>query len=102
MLPSLSEGLPLSLLEAMSGAVPTIGSNIPSIRAVIEGLGLLATPQEPKALAQVMEEYLAMDKASLQQRGEAHLQVLLTKHNITDYRTQYRMLIEPAGAAEGE
>ena len=99
-LPSLSEGLPLSLLEAMSGAVPTIGSNIPQIRAVIDGLGLLAPPQDPEALAKTMEEYLALDEGEIRQRGTAHLQALLTKHNINDYRTQYRLLIEKMGVSE--
>ncbi len=92
-LPSLSEGLPISLLEAMSGAIPTIGSDIPAIRPVIEGLGLLAKPEDSDSLAQVMESYLIMDLTERKRLGDAHLQRLQERHNIADYRNHYRRLI---------
>ncbi|WP_165767099.1 glycosyltransferase [Parendozoicomonas haliclonae] len=93
-LPSLSEGLPLSLLEAMSGGIPTIGSNIPSIAPVIEGLGLLVEPGDSLSLSLAMEAYLNMDVAALSQKGTEHFQRLKSRHNIVDYRNHYRALIE--------
>ena len=47
-----------------------------------------------------MEEYLALDEGEIRQRGAAHLQAMLTKYNINDYRTQYRLLIEKMGVSE--
>ncbi|GAA4652473.1 glycosyltransferase [Kistimonas scapharcae] len=93
-LPSLSEGMPISLLEAMSGALPTIGSDIPSIRPVIEKVGKLAKPENVESLAQVMESYLQMSPEQITQSGEAHLKYLQANHAIEDYRRHYRQLIE--------
>ncbi len=52
-LPSLSEGMPLSLLEAMAAGTPVVASNIPGINEVIDDqrTGLLVAPQDPDALA---------------------------------------------------
>lgn len=93
-LPSLSEGMPISLLEAMSGGLPVMGSDIPSIRSVIETVGKLVAPEQPEALAKAMSEYLKMSPEQLAASGNAHLVHLQANHAIEDYRQQYRQLIE--------
>lgn len=52
-LPSLKEGMPFVLLEAMACGKPVIGSDIPGINNVITRgqNGLLVLPRNPKALA---------------------------------------------------
>lgn len=93
-LPSSSEGMPVSLLEAMSGAIPAVGSDIPSIRPVIEKVGKLARPENLESLVQAMESYLQMTPEQIIQSGAEHLACLQANHAIEDYRRQWRQLIE--------
>jgi glycosyltransferase involved in cell wall biosynthesis len=54
--PSLSESLPLSILEAMAQGKAVVATDVGSIReAVVAGeTGLLVPPQDPEALAEAM------------------------------------------------
>lgn len=54
---SLWEGLPLTLLEAMAGGCPVVGTRIDGIAEILAGgnggpAGLLAPPSDPRALAE--------------------------------------------------
>lgn len=74
-LPSLQEGLPLSVLEAMAAAVPVIASRIPGTEDIVEhGIsGILVPPSEPEALAVAITEALA-DEGRRAQLGTAGYQ----------------------------
>jgi len=54
--PSLKEGLPLALLEAMACGTPVVASNIPGIDEVIENNvnGILVPPKSSRALAEAV------------------------------------------------
>jgi glycosyltransferase involved in cell wall biosynthesis len=58
--PSLDEGLPLAVLEAMAARRPVVASAIPSIAEVITHgqTGLLVPPGDPVALAQAIQSLL--------------------------------------------
>jgi glycosyltransferase involved in cell wall biosynthesis len=56
--PSLKEGLPLALLEAMASRKIVVASNIPSIREVLGDAGLYFPPGNPEELAERLEEAL--------------------------------------------
>ena len=60
-LPSLYEGLPLTVLEAMAAAKPVVASNISGINeVVVDGkTGLLVPPENPGALASAIESLIA-------------------------------------------
>jgi len=65
-LPSFSEGLPVSLLEAMAAGVPVIGSEVAGISEVISHgkTGLLFPSDEDKRLAILLEEIMSDPKNS--------------------------------------
>jgi glycosyltransferase involved in cell wall biosynthesis len=59
-LPSLYEGLPLVVLEAMAAAKPVVASRIPGIQEIVtEGVdGILFEPGDPGDLARAIDELL--------------------------------------------
>jgi len=54
--PSLREGMPFSLLEALSSGLPAVGSNVPGVRSLIihKHNGLLVPPKDPTSLARAI------------------------------------------------
>ena len=94
-MPSLKEGLPLALMEGMSGHLPVIASDIPEMRDLILGAGGIAVPtKDVDALANAMAQYLALDRDNLVLNGEQVFQYLASQHSIENYRTNYFHLVE--------
>ena len=63
-MPSLTEGLPISLLEAMAASKPVLASAVGGMPEVIENtdVGVLVPPADPSALAEsIIEMYRAKD-----------------------------------------
>jgi glycosyltransferase involved in cell wall biosynthesis len=63
-LPSLWEGLPVALLEAMAAGIPVVGSDVAGINEVIENnrSGLLVPPGDASAMARAITELLEDDE----------------------------------------
>ncbi len=76
-LPSLSEGMPMALLEAMAARVPVVATPVGDIPVVIaDGVsGRLVPPENPGALAQVLAELLADRRQGARLAGHAFQQV---------------------------
>jgi glycosyltransferase involved in cell wall biosynthesis len=70
--PSIYEGMPLVVLEAMERGVPVVASAVSGIpEVVVDGeTGWLVPPEDPEALADALEEVLA-DAPEARRRGEA-------------------------------
>lgn len=82
-LPSLKEGLPRSILEAMACAVPVIGSDISGINdVVIDGKnGFLVPPRNPEVLAHKIIMVLKDEELRKRLSGEARRSIV-EKHDI--------------------
>lgn len=72
-LPSYREGIPRTLLEAAAMARPLIVTDVPGCREVVQPgrTGLMCAPRSAAALAQCMEDFLALPDAARQQMGAA-------------------------------
>lgn len=96
-MPSLTEGLPLALLEGMIGHLPVIASDIPSMRFLIDGAGGIAVPPaDAEALAAALDEYLSMSPHDILTKGEQAYEYLCLNHGIAEYRAKYFGLVERA------
>ncbi len=62
--PSLSEGLPISLLEAIAAGIPSIATEIPGNKDILRNsdFGVLSDPGSPKSLAQGIRKMLALSE----------------------------------------
>ena len=71
-LPSLSEGLPVSLLEAMAFGKPVVATAAGGISEVVDDgvTGLLVPPRDPHALASALRQVLS-DDALAERMGRA-------------------------------
>lgn len=85
-LPSLREGLPRTIKEAMAAGLPVIASNIPgSAELVSDGeSGLLVEPASSTALAQAIER-LAGDETMRRRLGQAGKERLATEFGLERY-----------------
>jgi glycosyltransferase involved in cell wall biosynthesis len=81
-LPSLFEGLPISILEAMCAGKPVIATAIPgNEEAVIEGqTGYLTPPRDPGSLAAAIRSMLA-DPEMRSRMGRAGKEIVLQKYS---------------------
>jgi starch synthase len=70
--PSIYEGMPLVVLEAMEAGVPVVASRVSGIPEVVAdgATGWLVPPEDPAALAGALREALA-DPAEAARRGAA-------------------------------
>lgn len=101
-MPSYSEGLPLSLLEGLSGRLPAIGSDIDSLRPILEDSGSLQfRVGDHDDLAGRLEEILNMSPEQRQSMGETGYGYLCRAHSIDDFRASYRQLISNMARSNG-
>jgi glycosyltransferase involved in cell wall biosynthesis len=102
---SISEGMPMTLLEAMSQARPTVATGVGGIPGVIRGCGIVAPPGDVHGLAMAIVTLLRNPElaATLGRRGYARLNRRYTlEHCVEGYRALIDKLIGgvPRGAAQ--
>ena len=94
-IPSLSEGTPLVLLEAMSGKVPAIISNIPALADLIELTKSDAfSPQNVGELAALMSKVLEGNADDICKKGEYCYEQIEAEYSIKKFGDSYRSIVE--------
>lgn len=90
-LPSLSEGLPLSLLEAMAAGVPPVASHVGGMGEAIEDgkTGLLVPPGDRQALARGIMKLLD-DRTLARQMGKSAQETVVRRFSLTQMVQAYR------------
>lgn len=82
-LSSLWEGMPISLLEAMSAGCPAVATRVGGVGEVLEDgvTGLLVPPSDVAALAEAINRCLD-DPASARQRAQRAARVVVQKYDV--------------------
>ena len=94
---SISEGMPMALLEAMAQARPAVATGVGGIPGVIRGCGIVATPGDIHGLATAVVTLLRDPElaAELGRRGYERLERRYTlEHCVEGYRSVIEELIE--------
>jgi glycosyltransferase involved in cell wall biosynthesis len=97
-LSSFREGLPLSLLEAMSAGLPVVGTDVPGIRDVIvDGdTGLLVPSDDPAKLSEALFKVLT-DGDLARGLSERGLRYVLGEHGSERWVAKYEALFSANG-----
>ena len=103
-LPSLSEGLPLALLEAMFAARPIVASAAGDVPVALAGgaAGLLVPPGDPAALAAAIHRLLAQPFEAQQLRHTAQARAAAEYgigRMVQRYAELYQRLLANGGGA---
>lgn len=99
-LSSFREGLPLSLLEAMSAGLPVVGTDVPGIRDVIVdgSTGLLVPSDDPARLSDALFRVLA-DGELARGLSERSSEYVLREHGCEKWVAEYETLFSLNGHA---
>lgn len=94
-LPSFSEGLPVSILEAMAARVPVVGSDVRGIREVVshEETGLLFPSDDDHALAQTLER-LIKNQSLCESLSEKAFTFVSQTHGLKLWVSTYKSLFQ--------
>jgi glycosyltransferase involved in cell wall biosynthesis len=94
-MPSLHEGCPNAVIEAMAVGLPLILSDIPAMREVSHGNALFFDPGDPQSLVAVLRSVLA-GKVDLSAMAALGVELVRAHHSKARYLAQLTALYEQA------
>jgi colanic acid/amylovoran biosynthesis glycosyltransferase len=93
-LPSLHEGIPVSLMEAMSHGIPVVATRVGGTPELVrDGAGFLVSPRDPVELAESLTR-LVSDDVAHQQMSTAAVQVVQEAFSISAIGPRLQELFE--------
>ena len=98
-LSSVAEGIPMTILEAMSASTPVVSTAVGGIPEVIDDCvdGFLVEKSNPEALAAAMKRYIDNPKLIIEHGHNARNKILNKfneKHMVQAYLEQYKALVK--------
>lgn len=92
-MPSVAEGLPNSLLEAMAMGKPIVATTVGGIPEIIENEinGLIISPEDPESLASAIKFFIG-NKGLAEKLGQAAKEFVLRKYSIKAIAVQWECL----------
>jgi colanic acid/amylovoran biosynthesis glycosyltransferase len=83
-LPSLGEGLPVVIMEAMSQGRPVIASDVGGVRELVESgvTGWLVPPSNPEQLAEAIQSAVQSPVGILESMGQEGQRRILERHDV--------------------
>ena len=95
-LPSLTEGLPNAVMEAMAYGVPVVGTDVGGVRSLLrDDAGIVVTPDDSEALAAGIEAMLD-DPARRERAGAVGRQRISERYSVEAMRDATLEVIEAA------
>jgi sugar transferase (PEP-CTERM/EpsH1 system associated) len=94
-LPSIAEGMPVTLLEAMACGLPVVASRVGGIPELVleNNTGMLVPPNDPQALAEAIARYL-QQPALARQHGAAGRARIEARYSIAAMLSGYTSLYD--------
>lgn len=94
-LPSIYEGFPNTLCEAMACGLPVIASNVCDNPYIVTDstCGLLVDPLKPETMAQAMAQFINMSQKERQQMGHACRKHIETNFSMEEFVNAYIKLL---------
>ncbi|MDR3043074.1 MAG: glycosyltransferase family 4 protein [Desulfovibrio sp.] len=101
-LPSLSESMPNTLLEAICSGLPAIASQVGGVPELVRGNGLLVPPGDVPALARALATALndARQRATWAEASRAIAPGFSTEARISRFEALYRTLLQRRGLSD--
>jgi glycosyltransferase involved in cell wall biosynthesis len=100
-LPSLTEGMPMALIEAMAAGKPVVATTVGSVPVIVEHLndGVLVAPGDTAALAEALKLLLRRSdlRATMGRRAQATAEARFSAESMA---LQYRRLYEAVNVAK--
>jgi glycosyltransferase involved in cell wall biosynthesis len=95
-MPSLSEGFPNVLGEAMACGIPCVATEVGESRSIVGDTGALVPPGDPGAMAAALDDLLGLDQADRLERGRRCRDRIAERYSLKEIAGRYGELYTSA------